>query len=149
QHVRTRRGVVDHGRARDPDRTLDGELHGIDDHRSGAGAVADQRAARLQTVERGLQCVLADRVVDHRHTLAAGDLAYAFGDVFARRHDGVGAAVRTGDCRLFVGADGADHGDADRARPLTGYQADAAGRRMVQNGLAAFERVDLAEQILC
>ena len=53
-----------------------------------------------------------------------------------------------GDLGLLVGADGADHRDAERARPLAGDQADAAGGRVVQDGLAALERIDLAEQVL-
>ena len=59
-----------------------------------------------------------------------------------------GAAVRLGDLGLLVGADGADHRDAERPRPLAGDQADAAGGRVVEDGLAALERIDLAEQVL-
>ena len=60
----------------------------------------------------------------------------------------MGAAVRARDLGLLVGADGADHGHADGARPLAGDQADAAGGGVVQDRLAALERIDLAEQVL-
>ena len=43
----------------------------------------------VEAVERGLQGVLADRVVHHRHALAVGELAHPLGDVLARGHDGV------------------------------------------------------------
>ena len=59
-----------------------------------------------------------------------------------------GAAVRPRDLGLLVGADGADHGDAEGARPLAGDQADAAGGRVVEDRLAALQRIDLAEQVL-
>ena len=112
------------------------------------GAVADQDAARLQAVERGHQRVLADRVVDHRHALAVGDLADPLRDVLARGDDDMGAAVGAGDLGLRVGADGADHGDAERARELAGDQPDAAGGGVVEDRLAALQRMDLPEQVL-
>jgi hypothetical protein len=52
------------------------------------------------------------------------------------------------DLGLLVGADGADHGHADGARPLARDQADAARGGVVQDRLAALERVDLAKQVL-
>jgi hypothetical protein len=50
--------------------------------------------------------------------------------------------------RLLVAADGADHGDAEMLGPLAEDQADAARRSMEQNGLAGFDTISLADEIL-
>ncbi|MCY1369681.1 hypothetical protein D9M69_567330 [compost metagenome] len=148
QHVRAWVDVVNHRGPREPDRALGGQHLRIDDHGARRRAIAHERAARLQAIERGLQRVLAHRVVDHGHALALGDLAHTLGDVLARSHDGVRAAVGLGDGGLLVGADGADHRDAHGARPLAGDQAHATGGCVVQDGLATLQWIDLPEQVL-
>ena len=85
EHVRARRRIVDHRRAGQPDAALHGENPRVDDDGTRGGAVADQRSARHQAIERRLQRILADGIEDDRNALAAGDFAHALGDVFARR----------------------------------------------------------------
>ena len=60
----------------------------------------------------------------------------------------MGAAIGPCDRGLLIRAHCADHGDTERAGPLAGDQADAAGRSVIENGLAALQRVDLPEQVL-
>lgn len=148
QHMRAGIGVMDHRRARHPQRSLDRQQRGVDLDRTGGRAVADQCPARRKTVERGHQRVLPDRIVDHRHPLAARDLAHAFGNILATGDDDMGAAIRARDLGFFVGADGADHLDPQGARPLAGDQADATRGRVIQDRLAALQRIDLPEQVL-
>ena len=102
---------------------------------------AEQRgdAERREAVERFVERVLADGVVDDRHFLAAGDLVDARDEILARVDDGVVAAMGLGELRLFVVADGADHGGAEMLGPLADDQADAARRGMDQDGLAGFD----------
>ena len=49
---------------------------------------------------------------------------------------------------LLVAADRADHGDAEMLGPLAEDQADAARRGMQQDGLAGFDPIGLADEIL-
>jgi hypothetical protein len=137
-----------HRGPRDPKRTLGGQHPGVDDHKSRRCTVGDKHPARLQTVERSRQCVLAHGIIDDRHALAIGELADALGNVLARRHDRMRAAVRLGGFGFCIGADDADHGDAERLRPLAGDQAHATRRRVVEDRFATFKRVNLSEQIL-
>ena len=115
-----------------------------------AGRLPEQRgdAERRQAIQRFEERVLADGIVDHRHLLAAGDLVDAFDEILARVDDGVGAAMGLGELGLFVAADGADHGGAEMLGPLAEDQADAAGRGMQQDGVAGFDAIGLADQIL-
>ncbi|MNS76740.1 hypothetical protein D3C72_1102960 [compost metagenome] len=140
--------VVHHRRPREPDRALRGQQLGVEDHGAGRRAIAHERAAWLQAIERSLQRVFPHRVVNHGHALAVGDLAHALGDVLARGHDGVGAAVGLGDGGLLVGAHGADHRDTHRTCPLAGDEAHATGGCVVQDRLATLQWIDLAEQVL-
>ena len=59
----------------------------------GRAAEAHEQAARREAVERLREGVLADRVVDHRHALAAGELLHARDEILARVDDRVRAAV--------------------------------------------------------
>jgi hypothetical protein len=77
-----------------------------------------------------------------------GDLLDPLHHVFRVVVDDVRGAVRLGQLRLLFGPHGADQVRADRARPLTCDQADAAGRRVEQHGLARLEPPGLAEQVL-
>src|SRR6516164_5669022 len=148
QHVCARCRIMDHGRAGDPQRTLDREQRRIDHDGTRAGAIAHQRAAWLQAVERRHQRVLADRVIDYRDAFATGDLAHPFGDILPRGHDRVGTAMRARDLGFLVRADRPDHGDAECLRPLAGDQAHTTRRRVVKDRFATFKRVNLSEQIL-
>src|SRR6516165_3940101 len=56
--------------------------------------------------------------------------------------------MRARDLGFLVRADRADHGNAERLRPLAGDQAHAARRRVVEDRFATFKRVNLSEQIL-
>ena len=111
---------------------------------------AEQRgdAERRQAIERFQERVLADGIVHHRHLLAAGDLLDAFDEILLGVNDRVGAAMGLGEFRLLLAADGADHGGAEMLGPLAEDQADAAGRGMQQNGVAGFDAIGLADQVL-
>jgi hypothetical protein len=50
--------------------------------------------------------------------------------------------------RLLLAADGADHGDAERAEPLAGDQPDAAGRSMQEHGVAELGAVGPMDQVI-
>ncbi len=74
-------------------------------HRIGiARGFAERRhhAAPAQAFQRALEGRLADRIVDHRHAFAAGDLAHARGKILARVDDRMVAAVGAGDRGLLV-----------------------------------------------
>jgi hypothetical protein len=92
--------------------------------------------------------ILADRIVDDGHALAAGQLLGARNEILARVDDRVRAAVRLRELRFRIRSDRADHRDVQRARPLTGDEADAACRRVEQDRFAALQRKRLAEQVL-
>ena len=53
-----------------------------------------------------------------------------------------------GEFCLLIAADGADHGGAEMLGPLAEDQADAAGRRMQQDGVAGLDAIGLADQVL-
>ena len=105
-------------------------------------------AERREAVERFQERVLADGVINDRNFLAAGDLVDALHEILAGVDDGVGAAMGLRELRLLVAADGADHGGAEMFGPLAEDQADAAGRGMQQDGIAGFDPIGLADQIL-
>ena len=56
--------------------------------------------------------------------------------------------MRLGELGLLVVADGADHGGAEMLCPLRQDEADAAGRGMQQDGVARFDAIGLADQVL-
>src|SRR5262245_16248657 len=117
-------------------------------HRAGGVAEADQQAERVQAIERALERALADRVVNHRHTSPAGQIADPLDEVFPRVDDRLVAPVGPGQLGLLVRADGANHGRPERLQPLAGDQPDSAGRRVEQNGLAGPHRVGPPDQVL-
>jgi hypothetical protein len=49
---------------------------------------------------------------------------------------------------FFIAADGADHGRAEMLRPLAEDEADAPCCGMQQDGIAGFDAIGLADQIL-
>ena len=55
-------------------------------------------------------------------------------------------AVGLGELALVLGADGADHGGAQRLAPLAEDEADAAGGRMHQDGVALLHLVGAAQR---
>ena len=57
-------------------------------------------------------------------------------------------AVRQRGRDLGVGADGADHGGAQRARPLRQDHAHAAGRGVDQHRVAGLDHVQAPQQVL-
>ena len=61
------------------------------------------RGCRLSS--EAISVSLPTEVVDDRHALAIGELADTLGNVLARRHDRMGAAVRLGGLGLCIGAD--------------------------------------------
>src|SRR3546814_11013734 len=69
---------------------------------AGGGAEQHHRAARPEAVERALEGILADRVIDHRHALAVGQLLHAGDEVLAAVVDGVVAAMRFRQRCLFL-----------------------------------------------
>ncbi len=117
------------------------------DRRRIAGGFAERGkdAARRKTLQRILERGLADRIVDHRHALAAGDLAHAWRKIVVAQH--VVAAVGAGDFGLVVAADRADHGGAEMLGPLADDQADAAGRGVDHDGVAGLHLVGGVEEI--
>jgi hypothetical protein len=54
-----------------------------------------------------------------------------------------------GQFRLLVRTDRADHVHAQRARPLAGDQADAAGGRVEQDGVAGLELAKVRRNRYC
>src|SRR3546814_15777453 len=96
-------------------------------------------AARPEAVERALEGILADRVIDHRHALAVGQRLYALDEVLLAVVAGVVAAVRFRQRCLFFRTDRADHRRADVVQPLTGAAADAAGGGVDQPGVSLLD----------
>ena len=115
-----------------------------------AGGLAEQHGdtKRRQAVERLQESVLADGVVDRRHFLALRDFVDALREILARIDNCVGAAMGLGELCLLIVADGADDGGAEMLRPLAQDKADAAGRGVQQDGIAGFDAIGLADQIL-
>ena len=110
------------------ERTLGGQQSQIECvDRAGGIAEAGEKPARPETIERAQESVLADPVIDDRNTFAAGDVLDAGDEIFSPIIDDMGAAMGTGELGFFIGADGADQGDAEMFCPLAGNQADAAG----------------------
>ena len=141
-------GVGHQGRPGDEQRALLREQDQVDRrHRPGGVAIGNHHAHRAQAVQRTCEGVLADTVVHHRHAFAAGDVAHALGEVLGGVIDHVVAAVRPGQFRLGRRADGADHRCTERLGPLAGDQADPAGRRVDQHGIAGLHAVGLAQQV--
>lgn len=103
---------------------------------------------RPQAVERGLERVLADGIVDDRHALPARQRADAPGNVGIVRHDDVPAAVGAGEFRLLLRADDADHAGAEMVRPLGEEQPDAARRSVEQDRVARTDLVDALDEVL-
>jgi hypothetical protein len=58
------------------------------------------------------------------------------------------AAMSLGERGLRVTADGADDGGAQRLGPLTRNQANAASRRMEQDGVAFLDPIGLPDEVL-
>src|SRR5439155_15741780 len=89
-HVMEERGPGDEERAA-------GEEGGVEG-RDRSRRLPEERdhAQRLQAVERAEQGVLADRVVDDAHALAAGDVANPVDEPLPRIDTHVLAAVRAG-----------------------------------------------------
>src|SRR4029453_17996724 len=95
-------------------------------------AKAPEIAARQQASERSRERGLADAVVYHVTEFAAGDFFHSRDKIFVPIKDCVMAAVLFGEFGLVLGADGADNSRAKMIGPLTGDEADAAGRSMYQ-----------------
>jgi exoribonuclease II len=98
-------------------------------HRIGiARRLAERRqdTAATQTAERILERRLADRIIDHRHALAARDGPNPFDEFFATMDDRMIAAMGVRVRRFLLIANGADHGGAEMPCPLAHDQANAA-----------------------
>ena len=130
------------------ERALGAEQPGLERrHRPRGVAEAHHHAARAEAVQRALERVLADRIVDHRQAFALGDLAHPVGEVLLGIDDRVIAAVGAGEPRLGAAADGPDHRRAQMLGPLAEDQPDPAGRGVDQNGVSLPDPVGLADQI--
>ena len=114
------------------------------------GGLPEQRevSQRRQAIQRFQERILADGIVNHWHLVASGDLVDTLYEIFPRVDDGVSAAVGLGKLCLLVAADRADHGDAEMLGPLAEDQADTPRRGVQQNGLAGFDPIGLADEIL-
>src|SRR6185369_13768908 len=104
--------------------------------------------ARAQALERPFPGVLAHRVVDHRHFLAAGDRLYALDEVLAAVVHDVLSAVRLGKGALFVRAGSTYDRDAEVLEPLTGDRANAAGGSVPQHGFALLDRIGGVDEVV-
>src|SRR5882672_7832439 len=93
----------------------------------GGGTEVDCHSLWPHAVEGAHEGVAPDRVVDDGDPAAFGDLLHARDEILAAVDDRVVAAVRGGDARLLVAADGSDDGGAEGLAPLTQDPADAAG----------------------
>ena len=96
-HFCRRAGVMAEYRARDEERTLGREnrrREGTD--RPARVAIRHHDAERLKTIEPRHERVLADGVIDHRHTLAAGQFAHPFFPAQVLGVDHMRAAVGLG-----------------------------------------------------
>src|SRR4029453_8506390 len=86
--------VVREGRPRYVHGAFYRELRGVDRrHRPRGGTDADEEAAPLERIDRALEGVLADAVVDDVDASAAGDFAHPLGDILAPIQDHVVTAV--------------------------------------------------------
>ena len=144
--------VGEQGLARQVQRAL-GPEHARRDgrHRARRVAEAGHQAEGAQAVQAALEGVLADRVVDHLHALAAGDVLHPGRKVFARVVDGVRRAVFQRQRALGRTACRADELQAQRTRPLAGDQPHATGSSMEEHevaGLQAFDGQRLLQQVL-
>ena len=129
--------IMEQRRPREEQRSLLREEAGRDRlGRARRIAEADHQSARAQAVERFQEGVPADRIVDDRQLVAAGDPFDLGDEILARIDDRVGAAMGARELGFFVGADGADHRRAERLGPLADDQPDAARRGMDQDRLA-------------
>src|SRR5581483_8833771 len=114
---------------------------------AGRAAEAHEIAERPQAIERGWERGLADAVINHIAELATGDLLHTRDEVLVAIKDGVIAAVLLGELGLVLGADSADHGRAERLRPLAGSETDAAGGSVNENGVALLHLEGAGKQI--
>src|SRR5665213_1143340 len=116
-------------------------------HRSRRLAEQRHQPQRRQAVERFEEGVLADRIVDYRQLLAAGDLVDPGNEILAAVKDRVVAAMRLGERRLFLAADRADHRRAEMLRPLAGDEPDPASGGVDEDRLARLYDMGAADEV--
>ena len=114
----------------------------------GRRAETHEHPKRPDAIERGRECGFADAVIDDIAELAAGDVLHARDKILIAVKDGVMAAMRLRDLGFVFRSDGADHGCAQRIRPLAQNLADAAGGGVHQHGRALLHFEGAIEQIL-
>ena len=115
-------------------------------HLSGRIAEAGQVAARAQAGERPFPGRLTDRVVDHRHTGAAGEFANLRRPVVATAHEHRLVAVGQRGVDLVRRPDDADGVRAQRAQPLPGQGAHATRGGMKHHPVTGCDAVDAPHQ---
>src|SRR5690606_2041888 len=114
-----RRDVVEQRRPRNEQRALLREDAEIDRRNRARGLTErDKHAARLQTVERTKERVLADRIINNIALVAARDLLHGFNEILLVVVDDVLEPVRPRQVRLFRRADGTNQRDAELRSPL-------------------------------
>ena len=118
QQILARRGVVDQRRPRHEQRALLLQQQRIERRHRARRIAEGRRTCRADAGNRASrESVLADAVIDHVAQLAAGDLLHPRDEILVAIKDDVVAAIRLGELGLFLRADGADDGGAERAWP--------------------------------
>ena len=108
---------------------------------AGGLAKIHEHAALAQAFQRSPPCVGANTVIDDRTELAPGDFVDLGHEILVAIEDGVSIAGASGQCRLFRRSDRADGGCTNGSEPLSENEADTAGGRMHQNGVARLHRI--------
>ena len=104
-------------------------------------------AARAQALQRVLKGSLADGVVDDGEAFGH-DFLHRIDEALLRvKHDVVGAGF-AGESGLLFGRDGRDHARAEHLEHLRDEQADAAGARVREHGVAALHAVGVMHEVV-
>src|SRR5690606_14405070 len=107
--------------------------------RTGRLPETDEDAPATETGQRATPGVAADAVVDGMDAGAVGEAADLLDEVGAAVVDDMGVAMVAGEGDLLRAAGGADGGCPDMRKPLAEKEADAACRRMNEDGHAGFD----------
>src|ERR1700738_2101294 len=123
------------------ERALAAELDEIERRYRAAGAAEEsQQAARPKAVEAAVETGLADGVIDHVHTLVAGESLHLGDKVLLGVENYLGGPRLARKLSFLRSGDGGDDARADAGCHLRQQQPDTAGAGVHQRGVSGFER---------
>src|SRR5262249_45876266 len=111
-------------------------------------AVSRAHTDQPQAVERPLQCVLTDRLIDNVYPFSVRNLTGDSYEVFGRVIDNVITTEVSSDLGLRVGTNGTDYSCSEMACPRTKDMAHAASGRMDQNVISRLHLVRSMQEVL-